>query len=60
VGAGEKFTEEKRGDAVLKRFAAYYQPQELEDLLSKVGFNNITSELDLIDTGSWVGLFAKK
>jgi len=60
VGEGERFTEEKRGDAVLKRFAAYYQPQELEDLLSKAGFKSITSELDLIETGGWVGLFARK
>ena len=60
VGSGERFTKEKRGKAVLKRFAAYYNPEELEVLLSNAKFKNVISELDLIDTGDWVGFFGRK
>ncbi len=60
AGEGERFTEERRGKAVLKRFAAYYNPEELEILLSKAGFKKIISELDFIETGDWVGLFGRK
>lgn len=60
IGEGERFTKEKRGNAVLERFCAYYQPQEIDNLLNKAGFNNIKSELDLIETGDWVGVFARK
>lgn len=35
VGEGEKLTKEKRGDAVLERFYAYYKPEEIEALLKK-------------------------
>ncbi len=60
VGEGEKLTQEKRGDAILKRFYAYYKPEEIETLLKKAGFENIESELDSIVSGEWVGFFARK
>lgn len=60
VGKGEKFTKEKRGNAFLERFYAYYKPDEIRSLLKKAGFKGITSELDVIETGDWVGFFARK
>jgi len=60
VGEGERFTKEKRGNAILERFGAYYNPKELEALLIKAGFNDVKFELDTMDTGEWVGFFAKK
>ncbi|MEK7534185.1 MAG: class I SAM-dependent methyltransferase [Patescibacteria group bacterium] len=60
VGEGEKFTKEKRGNAILERFCAYYKPQEIGNLLTKTGFNSIISELDVIETGDWLGVFARK
>ncbi len=60
VGEGEKLTKEKRGNAVLERFYSYYKPDEIGDLLEKAGFKEIKSELDIIETGDWVGFFARK
>lgn len=60
VGEGEKFTKEKRGNAILERFYTYYKPEEIRVLLERAGFREIESELDLIETGSWVGFFARK
>jgi len=60
VGIGEKITEEKRGDGVLKRFGAYYQPDELLGLFQKAGFIDVHYELDTIDSGDWIGVFARK
>ena len=59
-GEGERFTKEKRGSAILERFGAYYYPRELEILLVKAGFHNIKFELDSMDTGEWIGFFARK
>lgn len=60
VGEGERFTKEKRGNAILERFGAYYYPKELDALLVKSGFNGIKFELDTMDTGEWIGFFANK
>jgi len=60
VGEGERFTREKRENVILERFCAYYKPQEIENLLNKARFNDIKSELDFIETGAWVGVFARK
>lgn len=60
VGEGERLTKEKRGDAMLERFYAYYKPEELENLLKKAGFKKIVPELDTIASGDWVGIFARK
>lgn len=51
VGEGEKLTQEKRGNAILERFYAYYKPDEIETLLKKARFKNITWELDAIVSG---------
>lgn len=59
-GEGERFTKEKRGNAILERFGAYYYPKELEVLLVKSGFKDIKFELDNMDTGEWIGFFANK
>lgn len=60
VGEGERFTLEKRGNAELKRFYSYYQPQELKQKLKEAGFNNVKVELDTIETGDSVAFFARK
>ncbi|MBI4080596.1 MAG: class I SAM-dependent methyltransferase [Candidatus Levybacteria bacterium] len=60
VGKGEKFTVEKRGNAELKRYYTYYDPEELIDLMKKADFIEVTHELDEIETGMWVGVFAHK
>lgn len=59
VGEGEKLTQEKRGDAVLERFYAYYKPEEIATLLKKARFKSIVWELDVIVSGDWVGFFAR-
>ena len=60
VGQGEMFTKEKRGEAILERFAAYYNSAEIKNLLNKTGFKNIEFESDLIETGPWVRFLARK
>lgn len=60
TGEGERFTVERRGNADLKRFYVYYQPEELQKLLRKASFVNIRYELDNISSGDWVGFFAAK
>lgn len=60
VGKGEKITKEKRGNAILERFYAYYKPEEILDLLKKAGFKNIEWELDNGISGDWIGIFARK
>lgn len=60
LGEGEKFTVERRGGADLRRFYAYYQPKELQALLGQAGFSNIQYEFDAINSGDWVGFFARK
>lgn len=60
IGEGEKITKEKRGNAILKRFYAYYQPEEMETLLRKAGFKSIAYKTDAIVSGDWVGFFVRK
>ncbi len=60
VGEGEKFTLERRGNAMLKRFYAYYSCDELKNMLKQAGFRKLQYELDTIISGDWVGLFAEK
>lgn len=60
VGEGEKFTEEKRGNAILKRFYSYYEPAELRKLLEKSKFNIIKEELNSIDSRDWAFFLTKK
>ena len=60
VGKGEKFTVEKRGKAELKRYYAYYQPEELASLLQKAGFTDITNDFDEIESGKWILMIAHK
>lgn len=60
VGEGERFTKEKRGDAILERFAVYYQPEEIKEMLTKAGFKDIEFELDHIETGDWMRFLARK
>lgn len=59
-GNGEKMTEERRGDAVFKRFAAYYQPKELVTMLTGIGFKEVSYELDSIRTVPWIGVWGRK
>lgn len=60
VGNAEKFTNEKRGKASLKRFYAYYQPEDIVALLEKAGFKDVEFDLDEIETGKWVLVTARK
>ncbi len=60
VGEGEKMTEEKRGNAILHRFAAYYQPKEIQHLLEKAGFVSVEYDVDHIVTGDWMRFLARK
>lgn len=59
-GEGEKITEEKRGNATLKRFYAYYKPEELMDLLAKAKFRESSYERDVIETGNWIFISGRK
>ena len=60
VGEGEKVTKEKRGNATLERFYAYYTPEEIENLLSQAKFKKIEFELDQIESGDWMRFLARK
>lgn len=60
VGNEEKFTNEKRGEGKLRRFYAYYQPEDLVSLVQKAGFKEVSFELDEIETGKWVLIKARK
>lgn len=60
VGEGEKFMKEKRGNATLERFGAYYQPEEIEKILHQAGFGSIKFDLDHIETGDWMRFLARK
>ena len=60
VGKGEKMTQEKRGNAMLERYAAYYMPEDIQHLLQKAGFGEIEFEIDHIETGNWMRFLARK
>lgn len=60
VGNEEKFTIEQRGNARLKRFYSYYQPEEIKKMLQEAGFKNIEQDLDHIVSGDWVAFFCRK
>ncbi len=59
-GNEEKFTEEQRGDAIMKRFGAYYSEKELRSIFEGAGFKNIKQEQDPIMTSNWIGIWATK
>ncbi|OGH12325.1 MAG: hypothetical protein A2776_02335 [Candidatus Levybacteria bacterium RIFCSPHIGHO2_01_FULL_40_10] len=60
VGKDEKFTVERRGNADLKRFYAYYSVQELKNIFEKAKFTIAQSEQDTISSGDWVVFFVTK
>lgn len=63
VGKGERFTEEKRGNATLRRFYSYSEPEELRKLFAKAIFfisNLENEEVDFIESGDWVAFFLRK
>lgn len=65
AGEGEKFTNENRGNAMLRRYGSYYNPKEAEDMLHEAGFKSVAYELDSIEAGpkiivDWIAFFARK
>ena len=60
VGAGERFTEERRGKAILKRFYSYYKPEEVRQALMKAEFTIQDEEPDSINSGDWIFFLARK
>lgn len=61
VGIGARFTNEKRGNATLKRFYQYYQEDELLGMLKESGFILDHFELDAKQNeNDWIAFFCKK
>lgn len=60
LGEGERITEEKRGNASMRRFYVYYRQEKLQDMFEAAGFKDIKQELDTVETGEWVGIFVRK
>lgn len=59
-GVGEKEVEESKYGRPMKRFIAFYEQSEMEDMLKEAGFTILTSEVvGEIITKQWVRIFSR-
>ena len=63
-GVGEEIIEDKRYDGNPRKFFAYYEKNEMEEILTSVGFQDIESEYASVDnpymTHPFISIFAIK